>query len=140
MDATYVVKIVVYSTSNALYDEEDISFSIPSPAHIINVHHNPDVVFADDTVTVYAQLLSSDSSVTLHYQPVGGSESTASMTYSLAQGEFVATIPAHPADTTVNYWVTATNGAFFDISPIISPDSGSRKLNFLSLQNFLKNS
>ncbi len=117
LGAAYAISAKVYSTNNTGFDEETGSIAIPTPADIISVNHQPDIVFGDDVVTVYALLASSDSTVELHWQPAGGSETTAAMTYSSTHGEFIGNIPEQAADTTINYWVTSTNGAYSDRSP-----------------------
>ncbi len=117
---TYMISAKVYSSDNVAFDEEFGSIVIPSPAKISDVYRQPDIVFGDDVVTVYAVLASSDSTVTLHWQPVGGSETTVPMTFSATlgeDGEFIGNIPAQPIDTTINYWVTSDNDAFSYRSP-----------------------
>jgi hypothetical protein len=124
----YFVRAVIFTDLHEMKDEEVSSFTIPSPANILSVERFPTQVFMTDTVGVYAVLASSDSTVTLHMRINNGTETTTPM--SFAAGEFGAAIPPQAIGSTVQYWITSSNGAYSDRSPaagsysyyVFSPD------------------
>ena len=115
LNTQYGVEAAVYSSLGEKKDEEFLAFAIPSPAEIISVEHVPAQVFHSDTVAVYATLASSDSTATLHWRVNNGTETTGAMAYAV--GEFSAMIPAQAIGSSVQYWITSSNGVFSDRSP-----------------------
>jgi hypothetical protein len=107
---TYDVVITVYDTNGERVNDKSTTTRVPSPADILRIERLPgsdELIYVDNTVSIYAQVRNESSNVTLHYQATSGAEQTEFMVKNPNIGYFVAQIPPQAAGD-VEFWVISS--------------------------------
>lgn len=118
---TYYVTFNLTDSGGTTVDYKEIDFYLPTPADITDLWHDPQIVYADVSATIYARVQSpqnGQTSCTLHYRVNGGAAATAVMAYDAATSRYHHAIANATYDEgdVVDYWVTSSSGTYSDTS------------------------
>ncbi|MBI5001479.1 MAG: hypothetical protein HZB92_08170 [Euryarchaeota archaeon] len=119
LGTTYTVAFNLTDAAGAPVDLKHSSFRLPTPADIVDVWHEPTVVYADDDAMLYATVqTAAGAQCDIHYSVSGGAAQSFAMAYDQANGRFSHFLDnaSYGQGDIVTYWATSTNGQYSNAS------------------------